>query len=135
VRERRDQRGLGQPLQLEDGVVALAPEAPNEGARLGARLRAPPALARPAAQRALDHLGDAVDAGDERRERRLDDPVDPRPRMRRADVGHDGQGVDDVAERRQLDDQDPHEDAHAPRARDARMRRLNALPPALRRPA
>ena len=136
ARERRDQRRLRQALQLEDSVVAVAAQ-PRTNARSSARVvDAPPALPRPAAQRALDHLGDAVDASDERCERRLDDPVDPRVGMRGTDVCDDRQGVDDVAERRQLDDQDAHRPAAAaPSAPRTRAPRLNAMPPALRRPA
>ena len=125
ARQTRDQRGLRQTLKIDDSVVRLAPQARDERLRLGADGCLPPAGPRPAAQVALDHLVDAVDPAQQGRERRLDHPVDVRIGTRRADVGDHGQRVDDVAERRQLDDQD----AHGAGLRRARRRCLNAPPP------
>jgi hypothetical protein len=107
TREPRDQRRLGEPLQVEDRVVVVPAQADPEGAQLAARRRGPPA-AGPAPQRTLDDGIETLHPAQQRGKAGLDHPVDRRLRMGRADVVHHRHRVDDVAERRQLDDQDAH---------------------------
>ena len=83
VRQPRDDRRLGQALQVDDRVVALAAQPAQECARLGRAAGAQPARFRPAPQRQLDHLADPRHPPQQRRERRLDDPVDRPPADRR----------------------------------------------------
>ena len=59
----------------------------------------------PAPQRERDDAADVGAQRDERREPGLGDPVDRQRRAVRADVGNDGERVDDIAERRRPDDE------------------------------
>jgi hypothetical protein len=92
-------------LQIDHRVVLLFLQLRLEGAPLGTRAARPPCLA-PAPHRALDDAAHAGHAAHQRREGRLDHPVDHRVGMGGADVLHRRHGVHHVAQRRQLDDQD-----------------------------
>jgi hypothetical protein len=100
--------GLGEPLQIDHRIVGFAAQSAHESAQLGRRAMAEPAGSGPAPQGQLDHVGDAAHPSHQRRERRLDDPVDHCFGMGGTNVGDDGQRMHDVAERRELDDQDAH---------------------------
>ena len=106
-RELRDQRRFREPLQIENRVVAVRLQLRFECPPLGAHAGLPPCCA-PAPQRALDDRLDAFDPPQQRCESGLDDPVDHRTGECAADVVHHRHRVHDIAERRELDDQDAH---------------------------
>ena len=105
VRYPRDERRLGQALQVEHRVVALRAQPLAKRPPLGAHGVLPPGLA-PAPQRAFDDLVDAVHTPQQRREARLDDPVDQRVWMGGKNVVQHRHRMHHVAQRRELDDQD-----------------------------
>jgi hypothetical protein len=79
-----------------------------ERAPLGPGRPRPPG-APPPLHRAGDDVIDALDAAQQRRERRFDDPLDVRLGKRVPDVVHDRRRLHDLGERRrELDDQDAH---------------------------
>jgi hypothetical protein len=127
ARQARDERRLGEALEVDDRVVALAADGVAKEPPLLAHGTRPPARA-PAPQRALDAAVDALHAPHEGREPRLDDPVDERVGMGGADVVHDRHRVHHVTQGGQLDDQDPHEVSGPPRRR-VRRASPRAAPP------
>ena len=88
-REPSQHRRLGQALQIDHGVIGMAPQPLAQSLEFAARARRPPRLA-PATQRRSDHIGDTFNALDQRREGGLDDPLDLGRRMSSDDVLHRG---------------------------------------------
>jgi hypothetical protein len=136
ARETGDDGRLGEPLQVEDGVVVLAAKPSHERPDLAPRGRAPGRPA-PPPQGQLDDLGDAGNAADDRRERGFGHPVDARVGVQAPDVGDDGQRVHDVAQRRELDDEDARRPWRRRRSRRGHglLRAASARPPRSARPA
>ena len=107
VGQPRDQRRLGQALEIDDHVIAFALQALAELLPFRPRLGPPPTVA-PPPQGALDHRVDTAHAAQERGEAGLHHPVDARLRVAPADVGHHRHGMHHIAERRELDDEHAH---------------------------
>ena len=92
---RRD-RAFHQPLQIKDEIVSFPPQLPQEREESACKIPS----------RKFNCTLHVRTASQQRRIFRLDNPVDRRPRALFQRV-HRRQGVGDISQRTQLDDQDP----------------------------
>ncbi len=121
ARQPRDDRGLDQPLQIDRDVVARLSDAAN---RARAATRRPPAPLRSLIARRRSIGGHEIE---DLAVLAADQPVDPRRRKRATKRGGHRNGVHDVAERAEADDQETRQSRTSGDARDEIARRVRFL--------